>query len=452
VLDGAAASSPAALGAALRRYRTLLLHARDAAAAGRRVDSAEIRRFTGCQHDQLVLWELVAAAAPSADVDLTDLDDIDEMIRTTDRAADARDGKVERLRTELADLRPALVFTTRRETVRYLRDRLRDLRVAWCTGERAGVGHMSMPREVVWGWFGATPPIPGIPRLLVTTDVAAEGLDLCRIERVIHYDLPYTPMRLEQREGRAIRLGSRHRTVDVIRFTPPRPLEHRLGQMAALARKAKLPAEAGLGPEGRGYWRWRAEVAERYGDGARVEGVAAVAVGPAGILAGYSIDGVTTTVLWIEEHTGHWTEEPGIVSARLAQAIESATMRPARPDALRQALVQLADPLRLRLAIAAGRRWIMPDPGPAARELAARLQLQVLAAARRRDAAGLRRLDQALRFLAGGHTAGEEAIIHRTAALPDAALAAAFDRLPIQRRASEVPEVRLTGLVLFEPE
>ena len=96
--------------------------------------------------------------------------------------------------------------------------------------------------------------------------------------------------------------------------------------------------------------------------------------------------------------------------------------------------------------------WIMPDPGPAARDLAARLQVQVLAAARRRDAAALRRLDQALRFLAGGHTAGEEALIHRTATLPDAALANAFDRLPIHPRASATPEVRLTGIVLFEPE
>ena len=38
----------------------------------------------------------------------------------------------------MADGRVTLVFVTRRETVRYLRDRLGPPAVAWCTGERAG--------------------------------------------------------------------------------------------------------------------------------------------------------------------------------------------------------------------------------------------------------------------------------------------------------------------------
>lgn len=46
VLLRAGGSSPAALTAALRRYRRLLLHARDALAAGQRLDRSELRRFT----------------------------------------------------------------------------------------------------------------------------------------------------------------------------------------------------------------------------------------------------------------------------------------------------------------------------------------------------------------------------------------------------------------------
>src|SRR5262249_57391883 len=45
-------------------------------------------------------------------------------------------------------------------------------------------------------------------RLLVATDVAAEGLNLqtsCRY--VVHYEVPWNPMRLEQRNGRVDRHG-----------------------------------------------------------------------------------------------------------------------------------------------------------------------------------------------------------------------------------------------------
>ena len=56
VLLRAGGSSPAALTAALRRYRRLLLHARDALAAGQRLDRSELRRFTAELGDQLIWW------------------------------------------------------------------------------------------------------------------------------------------------------------------------------------------------------------------------------------------------------------------------------------------------------------------------------------------------------------------------------------------------------------
>ncbi len=138
VLRRAAASSPAALAAALRRYRNLLLHARDAASAGRPLDRAAIRRFTGEMEDQLVWWELMAAGEDPQDLQLDDLDRIDDVLREATRAEAQPDGKVERLRSLLSDGRPTLVFTSRQETVRYLRDRLGPPPLAWCTGRRAG--------------------------------------------------------------------------------------------------------------------------------------------------------------------------------------------------------------------------------------------------------------------------------------------------------------------------
>ena len=178
----------------------------------------------------------------------------------------------------LADRRPTVVFSTRRETVRHLRDRLAPPPVAWCTGERAGLGLLPAPRAAVLGWFRdeLAWDAPGLapPSCLVVTDVAAEGLDLRRAARVVHYDLPWTPMRLEQREGRAVRLGSARELVEVVRFIPPPALDAALDLGERLRRKAALPALAGLGADGVRLWRWRSALADQLGDGPAVSGSA----------------------------------------------------------------------------------------------------------------------------------------------------------------------------------
>ena len=67
VLLGAAASSPAALRAALGRYALLLRHGLEAQRAGRPIDRNLIRRFTAEAPDQLLLWEMFpGGASPEA--------------------------------------------------------------------------------------------------------------------------------------------------------------------------------------------------------------------------------------------------------------------------------------------------------------------------------------------------------------------------------------------------
>ncbi|MGH7525207.1 MAG: C-terminal helicase domain-containing protein, partial [Gemmatimonadales bacterium] len=283
-----------------------------------------------------------------------------------------------------------------------------------------------------------------------------EGLDLQRAARVIHYDLPWTPMRLEQREGRAVRLGSRHRSVEVIRFAPPPVMEHSLRIEGAIARKLGLPGIAGLGVSGRRLWRWRSELGEALGAGERVAGVAIASSGPEGVLAGVSLHAPTarqevrlaSALIWIAAG-GQWTEEEDVVAARLAQAARHAT--PAQPDAgrLRQALELLADPVRARLALARGRRWTSPETAPSAHRVAARLQLAVRDAARRRDGERLIRLERALGFVGGGHTAGETALLDRLAELSDAELLRAMAALPAPSHRWDAIEARLTGIVIF---
>ncbi|MCX7867275.1 MAG: DEAD/DEAH box helicase, partial [Limisphaera sp.] len=60
---------------------------------------------------------------------------------------------------------------------------------------------------------------PERPRVLVATDCLSEGVNLQQhFTAVVHYDLPWNPNRLEQREGRVDRYGQRAPRVKAIRF------------------------------------------------------------------------------------------------------------------------------------------------------------------------------------------------------------------------------------------
>lgn len=57
------------------------------------------------------------------------------------------------------------------------------------------------------------------PRILVATDCVSEGVNLQRgFTAVVHYDLPWNPNRLEQREGRVDRYGQRAKRVVAVRY------------------------------------------------------------------------------------------------------------------------------------------------------------------------------------------------------------------------------------------
>ena len=460
VLRRAAASSPAALAAAVRRYRTLLLHGRDAANAGRPLDRAAIRRFTGELEEQLVWWELMPSGADPNDLFLDDLETIDEVLREAARAEEKPDGKLERLRALLADGQPTLVFTSRRETVRYLRDRLAPPAIAWCTGTRSGLGPCPLPRATVLGWFreDRRPSVGPAVRQLIATDVAAEGLDLQRAARVVHYDLPWTPMRLEQREGRAMRLGSLHARVEVVTFRPPAAMERALRMTRVLARKARLPSLAGLGASGRGLWRWRSELAEAYATGDAAPGVAMVGAGPAGVLALFELyglrpdgaDRISTTLGWVAPD-GTWTEEESVVAARLAAAVTAPPAAGNDPARLRTALELLGPPIRSRLALARGSRWSPPAADPLTHQLSSRLHGALREAARRRKLGALAGLERALSFVGRGHTAGELLELERLAGLADGPFEREASRLPAAGDRWYAIEPRLVGVLLFAP-
>lgn len=57
-------------------------------------------------------------------------------------------------------------------------------------------------------------------RILITTDVLAEGVNLHRSNIVINYDLPWNPTRILQRVGRVNRVGTAHQHVYIFNFFP----------------------------------------------------------------------------------------------------------------------------------------------------------------------------------------------------------------------------------------
>jgi hypothetical protein len=147
--------------------------------------------------------------APGAELSAPGLSDRDEERRWLEhvlrlaRLAEPAESKVRALRRLLRRARePAIVFTEYRDTLRTVAQHVDDFSPAQLHGGMtAGERHDVLRRFV-----------SGEVTLLLATDAASEGLNLhqrCRL--VINLELPWTPVRLEQRIGRVERLGQQRR-------------------------------------------------------------------------------------------------------------------------------------------------------------------------------------------------------------------------------------------------
>lgn len=133
------------------------------------------------------------------------------------------DTKTGVLLAELVSLRgqgytQALVFTQFTDTMDFLRDRVRGagFRVMCFSGRGGEVlgsdglwRHVS--RDDVKRIFKQ-----GQADILLCTDAAAEGLNFQFCGAVVNYDMPWNPMRVEQRIGRIDRLGQRHSEIRIV--------------------------------------------------------------------------------------------------------------------------------------------------------------------------------------------------------------------------------------------
>jgi superfamily II DNA or RNA helicase len=115
---------------------------------------------------------------------------------------------VERLRHALADDPRAkiVVFSGFRGTLRYLEERLfRDGISSVVLMGSGRTKHERIDKSEVIEVFRAD----GGPSVLLTSEVGGEGIDLQFSRFLVNYDLPWNPMRIEQRIGRLDRLGQK---------------------------------------------------------------------------------------------------------------------------------------------------------------------------------------------------------------------------------------------------
>jgi superfamily II DNA or RNA helicase len=158
-----------------------------------------------------------------------------ESIAAAAAQAATDESKVARLVRLLTRIRePVIVFTEYRDTLARLQQALRHLRtdISMLHG-----GMTPAERSASQQHFNES------GSLLLATDAAAEGLNLhrrCRV--VVHFELPWSPARLEQRTGRVDRLGQ-SRIVHEILLVAADTAERLV--LAPLARRAARTASFG---------------------------------------------------------------------------------------------------------------------------------------------------------------------------------------------------------------
>ena len=149
---------------------------------------------------QILFWDLWA---PSAELNVETIrDEMRKLDAVRSFAERNASNKLELLRGALTG-EPTLIFTGSAATARFLAGALH----CGLATARDGRGAIDAFQR-------------GAIDLLVTTDFASEGLNLQRAAAVIHYDIPWNPAKLDQRNGRAHRIGQLRESVRAIYFLP----------------------------------------------------------------------------------------------------------------------------------------------------------------------------------------------------------------------------------------
>jgi superfamily II DNA or RNA helicase len=138
----------------------------------------------------------------------------------------ANDSKYEQFRNTILgylDQHPdekVIVFSFYRNTLAYLAERLREDGIV----SQVLVGGMKEPKHEVIERFRDRKEL----RVLLSSEVASEGVDLQFSRVVVNYDLPWNPMKVEQRIGRIDRLGQKSEKITIVNLFYANTIDHKI--------------------------------------------------------------------------------------------------------------------------------------------------------------------------------------------------------------------------------
>ncbi len=170
--------------------------------------------------------ELMEASDSEGEADTGFIDqiraDIESLLEQA-RNLDPEDPKVAAFVRVLLDKgkRPnnkAMVFSTFRHTLAYLEKHVRR------AGLRVGLIHGDVPddeRTKLKKRFRQPKEGTDSIDVLLSSEVGCEGLDFEFCDMLVNYDLPWNPMRVEQRIGRIDRYGQKSETVAIVNLVTP---------------------------------------------------------------------------------------------------------------------------------------------------------------------------------------------------------------------------------------
>ncbi len=251
-------SSDAALIDAVRKRRLRGAVLRDALETGRYPTDAELRSWAVVEGDmQLGFAELLVggrtedgALLAVLDRHLTALESLADTMRGLEGLDAVRATWLREVMARNPGV-PVVAFSQYAKTVEAMYRALGDIAgVGMLTGSRARIASGPIARMEALHRFAPRaherppPPVHQAIRLLLTTDILAEGVNLQDAGVVVHLDLPWTAALRDQRVGRCARMGSRWPSVAVYSLAPSLPVERVIRLERRVARKAATAARA----------------------------------------------------------------------------------------------------------------------------------------------------------------------------------------------------------------
>ena len=152
------------------------------------------------------------------------LDDLEPKLRAEDSKYNLL---VQALDEHFRDYPPekAIVFSAFPGTLEYLRDRLAAARPQWGSVVLRGGGTAEEKMDLVKQFRENDNA-----RILLSSEVGGEGIDLQFCWLVVNYDMPWNPMRLEQRIGRVDRIGQQSKKILVWNLLHKGTIDERIYQ------------------------------------------------------------------------------------------------------------------------------------------------------------------------------------------------------------------------------